>query len=511
MVELEMNNKRKPVGVFLFYGFLFIYFAGLIFLCRELNVSVDEIFSLNTTSGGLSGAIKLAYNSEGQPPVYFALLSLWRYINSDILFTRLFSVLFIVLSAYIFYRLIRLISKPDYIGWLMLVFLLNPFTIWAATEIRLYAFLLFLSLTSLFFFFRFYLEGKNRYLFFFVLIGIVGIFTQYLYVFLFFALGFALLLFKGWKTFFKFCLISLPAAALFLVNYLSTSDPMKYAQVNSLSTTLSERFSTVLHSPQNLILVMNQVPFGRALRLVITGIFIVLAVYAYLKWYKERKTTRQPSFEVMNVVLMSSFSLVALFSIFFSFTAVDYHEKYIASAFPFLILVVLLFEIFPPVTAKVIFGAIALFYVSVLFSIYRYPVKDYDNRSLAKYITSIEDKGEPIFFYQKTLSLPFKIYYTGNNPVVPIPDDVAFDSTYFSKIKDTVELRRSIERIKTDSPTILLITDRNEAAFKENEDVKILNTYLAEHYNVALDTFYHGQGKKNYSLRVRRLEKKEKN
>ena len=99
------NKERNKKNIFI--GFVLIYTAVLFYLCSQLNVSLDETCSLNTTSKGLSYAIQQSYNFEGQPPLYFALLSLWRAINSDILFARLFSVLFVGLGAFVFYLMVR--------------------------------------------------------------------------------------------------------------------------------------------------------------------------------------------------------------------------------------------------------------------------------------------------------------------------------------------------------------------------------------------------------------------
>lgn len=499
------NKERNKKNIFI--GFLLIYTAVLVYLCSRLNVSLDETCSLNTTSKSLSYAIKQSYAFEGQPPLYFALLSLWRTINSDILFARLFSVLFVGLGAFVFYKLVHLVSDTNYSKWLVMLFLLNPFTISTATDIRLYAFLLFLSLVSIYSFFKFYIEQKNIYLYIFVVTGIAGLYTQYLYVFLFASLGITLLIFKGWKLFFKFCLYSIPVALLFLYNTLFKSNPMDLALINSFSTSIMERLITALHSPQNLILALNLIPFERTVRWIILGVFILLYVYTYFKWHKRDKIADRQYFEMFNVILVASICIMFIISFFFTVTGLDYYDRYTVIAFPLFISAFLLFKSHSLFSRRIIFAIICLYYILISISTYRYSVKEYDQLGLARYIAAIEKKEEPILFYQKMISLPFSYYYKGNNRIVALPASLTFDSTYFLKIKDTIELKQVIQKINSSSKSYLLISDKAEARFQNDTDIKMINDYLNSQYNITLDTLFYGNSPKLF-LRVRRLEKK---
>lgn len=501
-----LSSKRILNNTWFFIT-ISIYAGTMVYLSAVLNVSIDEVFSLNTTSNELPEVIKKSYNFEGQPPVYFVLLSIWRSLNSGILFARLFSLLFIGLSAMVFYKLIQLLSDVANPKLFLILFLLNPYTVWAGMEIRLYAFLLFLSLTAIYFFFKFYKENENKYLLVFVVISIIGLYTQYLFVFLVAALGLSLLICKGWKLFFKFILYSVPIGVLFLYNILFTINPMKLAQINSFSTTIKERIFAVLHSPQNLILAAGLNPFPQIIRWGLILVFAGLVFYSFMLWYKKRKSENPNTVEKYYIVLISSIFLLLAFSIFFAYTALDYHDRYLTIAFPLFLLLFLVFTIHSEKVVKIIFTITGLLYLSILISVYKNPLKEYDNKSLAKYISSIENKGEPIFFYQKILTLPFKYYYTGNNTVIALPDSVKFDSTYFSKIKDTTELKNALNKVEPSAKSVLLITDRTEPKFMNDADCKLINDYLPLHYNIKLDTLFFGYSN-YYSLRIRRLEKK---
>ena len=168
----------------IFYGFIIVYSISLIFLSFKLNISIDEAYSLHTTSNNLSTVIKQAYDFEGQSPFYFLLLAIWRHINSGIFFARLLSLVFIGFSGYFFLRLVRLVSGRESSRWMLVIFLLNPFTVWAGLEIRLYALAIFLSIILIYYFFRFYIENKNKHLYLFLIISLIGLYTQYFFIFL---------------------------------------------------------------------------------------------------------------------------------------------------------------------------------------------------------------------------------------------------------------------------------------------------------------------------------------
>jgi hypothetical protein len=109
--------------------------------------------------------------------------------------------------------------------------------------------------------------------------------------------------------------------------------------------------------------------------------------------------------------------------------------------------------------------------------------------------------------YQKLIALPIKYYYNGKNDIVTLPDSLKFDPSYLEKLRDTVVLSKTIERINTTSHSLLLLTDRMDSKFKNDADLKILYGYLDNHYKTIFDTVFYGQSK-NWPLRIRRLEKK---
>jgi uncharacterized membrane protein YidH (DUF202 family) len=282
---------------------------------------------------------------------------------------------------------------------------------------------------------------------------------------------------------------------------------MDLAMINSLSTTVTERFITSFHSPQNLILALNIITVERMVRWVIIAVFMVLSFYTYIKWYKKNKTTDRQYFEMYNVIIIAGCILMLLISAFFAATALDYYDRYAIIAYPLFISAFLVFKSHSLFSRRMIFAVIGTYYALVAISNYRYTVKEYDQKSLAGYITAIQKKGEPILFYQKVLSLPFGYYYNDKNKIVTLPDSLKFDSTYFSKAKDTTELAGAINAVNTPSNSYLLINDRVELRFQNDADIKMMNDYFNTRFSTTLDTLYYGNSPR-LALRVRRLERK---
>ena len=501
------NNNLKKI---LFFSFLLLYAGIMLWLCKELNIWMDEAYTLDTTSAkySLPLVIKQSYYFESQPPVYFILLSLWRKLNDGIFFARLFSLIHIGLSAWFFYRLVNLICGTKSSRWVLVLFLLNPFVVWAGLEIRLYAFLLLLSILLIYFFFRYYISEKKKYLYLFLLIAAIGLYTQYFFAFLIAALVFASLLFNGWKMFFKFSLYLIPVVLIFLPNVMFMASQLGMVQSLKLQLSTMQRIDMVLHSPQNLILAMGKLYFAREIRRAILIVFILLFALSYLQGLKQNRFIKTFYFRSINLIILTSLTVIIMLAVFMAVTKIDYEDRYFIIALPLFILVFTLIDQHAFVFSRFIYILLTFFFSWLFFYIYYYsnPVKQYDYKGVAKYISLQERQEEPILFYHSTISLPFGYYYKGSNSIIPLPHQVHFDTTYMNPIKDTFELKQSIDNIKSVSGSYLLISDLNEAMYNGNENIKMVNDYITNHYSITMDTLFFGLSMK-HPLRVRRLEK----
>ncbi len=492
------------------YGFIFIYSAVLIFLACKLNIWEDEAYSLHTTStsNSLATVIRQASDFEGQPPFYFLLLAIWRHINSGILFARLLSLIFIGFSSYFFYRLVRLVSGPEVSKWMLIIFLLNPFTVWAGLEIRLYSLVILLSTISVYNFFRFYLENKTRYLYIFLIISLIGLYTQYFFMLQIAALSFSLLIFKGWKIFFRVCLSLIPLAILFFPNLFFLHQQVTMLQSHRTEYSTIKRISAVLHSPQELLLATPLVPNHFGMKSGSSLLFILFMIYAYFKVYKKQAIAPNFYLEKINFILLTVCGLVLLYCALIGTTGLIFLTRYMAVIFPLFILMFTLFKTNPFFNSNLIYASISVFYISLLILHYKNPVKNYDFISAGKYLEKIEHSREPVLFYSKGLLPPFTYYYAGPNILIPLPA-LKFDHTYYEEnINDTSELKKAIAKINSPSKSYIIMTDNSESYkynFNMNQD--IINECLKANYKITLDTSILGENK-NHTLRIRRLEMK---
>ena len=507
-MELVNRNSYKKFWMS-FYIFLVVYTGLMIYLCYELNIWMDEAYTLDTTSSrySLSGVIHQSYYFESQPPVYFVLLWLWRKISDAVVFARMFSLISVGLAAWYFFRSARLISGTETSKWLVILFLLNPFTLFAALEIRLYAFLLFLSSMAVYHYMKYYTSNAKKNLYIFLLICLVALYTQYFFTFLIAGFIFSTLVFKGWKQAFIVGLYVLPVVLLFLPNVLFMSEQLGMVQSEKQAISVLGRMNLVLHSPQNLLLSLETLLTGRLLRVAILVTCAGLFVYSYIAASKQNNSSATDYFKVTNFSILTGAAIVALLAAFIAVTGIDHQDRYFTIALPLFMLSFALIGIHGIFIGRAIFAGFVVYYAFLFVYHYIDPVKQYDYKKVAGFVEHRARPGEPVLFYHSTLVLPFKYYYKGNNPLAPLPHDVRMDTSYMVNVNDTAELKKSMEAISGNPSSYLLISDLNLPKYKDDPNRKMVNDYLAGHYNITLDTLYYGSSKTR-SLRIRRLEKK---
>lgn len=490
---------------YIFFIFIIVYFIILIYLSFKINISEDETYTLNTTSQNLVGVIRQSYNFEAQPPFYFILLSLWRHLNQGVFFAKLFSLICIGLSTLPFYHLVKYFKGKECAKWLVVIFLLNPFTVWAALEMRTYALLILLSTLSVYFFFRYYFENNKKSLYSFLFISLIGIYTQYFFLFLIATFAITILVFKGWKNFFIFCLYLIPVIILFLPNLIFVPSQINLAKSNRDELFSRPLIHAIIYTPLNLAMAFNKISdvwISRFLRIC----FYATSVFIYFKLIKKYLIQSQPFLKKYNIILFTIPLIVVFFCIGFTITNVSYNHKYMVVIFPLLILLFIIFDNYSNPIRNVIYFFISLYFIVLLTKYYWHPVKNYDYISVARYIQKIEHPNQPILIYRPAIALPFKYYYRGKNKIIPIPHAVRFDSSYLINIKDTDELRESIERIKTTSNSYIMLSDTTVFESDVTMNREMVNEFINEHYHVTLDTLYRGWGKEK-SLRIREFEK----
>lgn len=179
------------------------HFIVAAILCMNLSVWRDEGYSLATTSHDPLTAWGLGISFELQAPLYFFLLSLWRTIDEGYFFARLFSAFATTGTLFFADSMARRHFPRLNSLWLTGAIALHPLTLWAGSEIRVYALALFLATGILWSFSRAFLEGQFsvRRVLPFIAFGILGLYTQYFCAFVLLSCALSLLITKRFRAF----------------------------------------------------------------------------------------------------------------------------------------------------------------------------------------------------------------------------------------------------------------------------------------------------------------------
>jgi len=214
LLNFYFKKFINPFSLIIFFQFVFYI---LLILNRE--VWVDEAYSLTTSSFRLSDIFFISLNFEGNPPLYFLLLGIWRTIDSSIFFARILSIALTIIGTGVFYKILRFFMKKKHALILTVLIVFNPYIIFIALNVRYYAFAFLLGNLIILFFLKYFVYGEAKFhqVVIFSLVSILAIGTQYQMVFLLFALGVSLPALKKWKIFFRYIMGMIAPGLIFLV------------------------------------------------------------------------------------------------------------------------------------------------------------------------------------------------------------------------------------------------------------------------------------------------------
>ena len=191
--------------------------VGLVtlFLAHQLNVWVDEAYSLQTTGAGLAHALRQAIHFELQSPGYFVALGAWRLPGGSFFWARLFSVLCLLCTLPVVARLAR-IHLPDL--WVVLPLGLHSWSVYAAIELRAYALVVLLSALLMWLFHLGYRQQQpsTRAQLAYLLIAVIAVYVQYYVGFMLVAHGAVLLAHRQWPALVRY-LLGMAAVAVALI------------------------------------------------------------------------------------------------------------------------------------------------------------------------------------------------------------------------------------------------------------------------------------------------------
>ena len=208
---------------------LLVLHAGVaVFLAVKLNIWVDEASTLYATDNGLLHAIQTAVAEQKQAPLYFWIVSVWRYLSDSILFARLFSVVCSLGAIAAVWALARRYFPPVGVFMLTAFVALHPFLFWVSTEIRVYSMVVLLSALLCGAFLReFFGERSRGSTLLFAVLAAVSLYTNYYLGFLFPGFFAVLVIERKWSELKRFMLIMVIVGLAFLPLALTIATEMR--------------------------------------------------------------------------------------------------------------------------------------------------------------------------------------------------------------------------------------------------------------------------------------------
>ncbi len=447
-------------------------------LARILNVWVDEAYTLLTTGSTLKHAVGSALYFEYQPPFYFATLNLWRSLDHSIFFARLFSVLCVAITIYAAGQLSIRYLKGFNPAWALVAIAINPATIWAAEEIRVYALAGLLGALLLWTFYDGYLtEGQprnSRSLY--VILAIIAVYTQYFLGFLLAANLVAMLVMRRVQA--------LRAYALGMIVVAIFCLPIAYVLRGQIASGTST-FASAL-GPAQLANVILSTLLSYILPLAWISAWYVLPIGFTAAAVIVVLAARRLQVEGRGLCAIAAVATICLF-IGLAMTKEPFAPRYVYVLFIPLVFawLAVLASLARHTRIIATIWLIAFVICSALSLRFTYHAlaKTGDWQRVATFIMTSEQPNEPILVFGFSYTLPLKVYYSGNNPIVALP-------TY--ALRDEQQIETKLD--STPGPHALVWLVKTDRCRRENVDLHcpMLEDFIARHFTVVTSRAFYG-------------------
>jgi hypothetical protein len=500
-VKAEGATLRHASGRFVVPLLIFIHVLLTLVLAYNLNIWIDEAFSLHTTERGVAFALRQALNFEMQAPLYFVLLSIWRKIDQSIFFARLFSVASVALALKVIATLSTRLWKDVHPGFLVAIVAFNPLTITVAVDVRLYAPVLLLSALLLLTFHDGFLtqSRRRRTQVIYVLLAVIALYTQYYTGFLLVGNACALLVLKRWRALIEY-LIGMVIVGLCLtpmlpfIHYQMTAHaaPVSYAQ------SWWEVLKFITWKLKDYVLPLSW-DISLVVRSWVLRVCYLAALYIVFKKRRELTPGAIATWTI-TLVVASCFFVVARFS---GEMLLQMRHTLVL----FLPLTLAAFSIVALAKNKrvvIVWTLVVLiFSLTSLYVRYKPMAKFGDWKRVAAYLASDEKPEQPILVFHAGAALPLERYYSGNNTILPIPRTNTFERFDFNDyvLRDEREIIGALERTPGNHDTIWIVTDWDCGFAGVSYHCEILEGFIDKYYTVVETRQFHNST-------VRKLERK---
>ena len=477
-------------------------------LAAILNIWTDESYSLNTTGKSLQYAISQAINFELQPPLYFALLNIWRSVNDSIFWARLFSIIATVLTIYLVALLSTRLIKTINPVWLVTIFSFNPFVIYQATEIRVYAFTILLSALLLLLFFAAYFEPKyqikTRVIY--LILAVLALYTQYYLACLLIANAIVLLVLRRWQSL-KYYLLGMSLVAMSCIPLLFYISNQISGHTKDLDGSWQYQYffiTNIFNIIQKIqVLLSNFVGLSKPI-LIFSYLLVFLLLLGLLFVIDIRLiTSNHVAIWTINITSIAFFIWVQVIThgfLLYRHTAGILIVSYLGL---FLLLSLIKYS---RIRNTIIISLIVItlgsniYDLSVMYNKYPKLAKSGDWQRVAEYIINSEQPQQEILVFIPMAAESLSYYYEGINKIIPLPKEEDFKNYDLKDyaLNNEAEISQALLSKRHD---IWLVDDLQCGYLNVDYNCHILEDFVDKYYKIK-------NTKNFYKSRVRFLERK---
>ena len=495
---MKINRNKNRSGL---YAFLIIagFFVIVFMISLSQFVWIDEGFTLTTIAANVRSVWHRAFIFEGQPPLFFVILAVWRNINSSVFFIRIFSVLSVTFALFFSYLIIKKNIKSVNPLIVLAFFAFLPFVVWTALEIRVYAMVLFLSVVAIWLFLEIYAGSGMDIPYYkrliYSLVALISVYTQYYLVLLFVGNFVFLLINKKWKSS-KYYLIDMiipVLCSLYLLKYLPSQMSI-HSYTTLTPVTINEIISINTHKISSYLF-----PYINSYSTIYRYAFVLTVVIIITVFSGKKILTL---FQKSNYfIFITIFLTIAFSGLLFVTDRLNLLQRHtISMIFPLTMTFLLLIgEIKSNRIKYLLIGLLLAINTGSIVNRYvlGHP-KGKEYVQVCEFIEKNDKFNEPVFCYRNDISLMIK-HYGLSNEIVQIPVDIDFNARYDRwkwVIRDTDQLDSLFSTKDVSNGFWLIMSEAdpaNPAHYTRYGIIykyDLLKKYVSENFNVVLENTF---------------------
>lgn len=461
-------------------------------LAYLVNIRFDEAYTLNTTANGVFDAFKQAIGFGQQAPLYFVLVSIWRYADHSIFFARLFSVLCLPLFVWIAFEVSKRYLKNVNPLLIAAIAVVHQQAVWNALDIRLYALMTVFSGLLLLLFYDGYLSEttnrRSRALY--VIVAVLSLYTQY-YLGFQLAAGAAVLLVLGrWRDLGRYVIDMTIAGIVFIPMLIVLSGQLgNVSDQIEIPLTAGDMVRETYQRIVSLSLPMEWVPGDGLRRWGVRVLAALIVVLFAIKIVRERK--KEDKALAVYAIVLIGFFLFAMKAAGWALTQTRHLSGLIL---PLSLIAFAALSIFKSkIPVWIWFAVVMLFSVVSLAVTWSPLAKPGDFDRVAQHIVRAEQPNEPILVFHADAVWPLRQYYKGINPLVALPQENGLEKwdPRNNVILSEQQIVDRIESAAASSKRLWLVHDGwcAQGALKFNCD--ILEKVIADRFVVEATTSFY--------------------